>query len=135
MFWIIFTILVIGYFAYAFTKDRNKMLIMQVDSHGGMTKKYEYLIARLTNDSRARITKVTRDHVHISYIGMGTSANFYINELPNQVQIEWVADVGVYGRHTNKWFFEHTYPQANMIVEIEEFMKWKMTQISNSRPF
>ena len=131
MFWITGALLIVGYFAYAFTKDRDEMLNAQVDSHGGMAKKYEYLIEHLTNDSRAKIAKVTRDHVHISYIGMGTTADFYIDELPNQVQIEWIASVGIYGKHTNKWIFEHSYPQANMIVEIEKFMDWKFKQITS----
>lgn len=131
MFWIIFIMFIGGYFAYTFNKDRDEMLNAQVDSHGGMAKKYDFLVCKLTGDVNAKVIKVTRDHIHIRYENLGTTMNFLIDELPNQVQIEWIANVGIYGKHTNKWIFEHSYPQANMIVEIEKFMDWKFKQITS----
>jgi hypothetical protein len=129
MFWILIIAAIIGYVLYQFNRDRDQMLERQVDMNGGMSKKYEYLINRLTDDPKAKVVKVTRDHIHICAAGQTTTTNFLITETFNSVQIEWVAQLGALGNHNHKWTFQHNYPQENMIQEIEKFMVWKSKEM------
>lgn len=129
MFWVLIIAGIIGYVIYNFSRDRDQMLERQVDMNGGMTKKYEYLINRLTNDNNAKVVRVTRDHVNICATGQTTITNFFITETFNSVQIEWVAQLGLLGNHKHKWTFEHNYPQENMIQEIEKYMVWKSKEM------
>ncbi len=129
MFWIIITVAIIGYVIYNFIHDRDNMLNRQVDMNGGMSRKYEYLIGGLINGYKAKVIKVTRDHIHISAVGQTTITNFLITETFNSVQIEWIAQLGLLGKHSHKWTFQHNYPQENMIQEIEKFMEWKSKEM------
>lgn len=129
MFWIVLIIGVVGYILYSFFRDRDHMLQRQVDMQGGMAKKYEYLIDRMTSDPSAKVVKVTRDHIHIRATGQATATNFFITESFNSVEIEWVGQMAMLGTHKHKWSFAHNYPQDKMISEIEEYMEWKSKQM------
>lgn len=129
MFWIILIIGIVAYIIYSFSRDRNKMLQRQVDMQGGMAKKYEYLIEKLTETPGAKVVQVTRDHIHIRAAGQTTATNFLITEGFNSVEIEWVGQMAMLGTHKHRWTFPHNYPQQKMFEEIEEFMEWKLKQM------
>ena len=129
MIWVTLIIGVIGYIIYNFFQDRDHMLQRQVDMNGGMAKKYECLISRLTSESTAKVVKVTRDHIHIRSTGQSTATNFFITESLNSVEIEWVGQSALLGTHKHKWTFVHNYPQEKMLNEIEEYMQWKSKQM------
>jgi hypothetical protein len=128
MLWIII-IGIIVFIIYKFLKERENMLKIQVDLHGGMAKKYEYIIEHMTNYPDAKVVKVTRDHIHILARGNSTATNYFITESFNSVEIEWVGQMAILGTHKHKWSFPHNYPQEKIVEEIEEYMDWKVKQI------
>ena len=128
MLWII-VIGIIGYIAYSFLKDRDSTLKRQVDMQGGMAKKYEYLIGKMTDDPSMKVVKVTRDHINIRGTSTTSTTNFLITESFNSVVIEWIGQLSIYGTHNKKWTFVHNYPQEKMLQEIETFLKWKSKEI------
>lgn len=125
MVWIILG--VIACMIFFFLKDRSEMLSKQVDSRGGMLKKYEYLVSRMTNDPSAKIAKVTRDQIYIKAKGEYTSVEFLITELFDSVQIDWVSNLAFQGIHKKRWKFPHNSPQELMYKEIDDYIakKWK----------
>lgn len=129
MFWIMLIIGIIGYTLYSFSRDRDHMLQRQVDMRGGMAKKYEYLVERLTTTPSAKVVKVTRDHIHIRATGQTTASSYFITENFNSVEIEWVGQIAIFGTHKHKWSFPHNYPQEKIMAEIEEYMVWKAKQM------
>lgn len=124
MFWTLLILGGIGIVIYRFLNDRDKMLIKQVDSQGGMLEKYKYLIEKLTEDPRINIFKITRDFVHLksSSTYNNISTNFFITETFNSVEIEWVGELGTLGTHKKKWLFPNKYSQEDILVEIQNFM-------------
>lgn len=128
MIWIILIVIVIIYFA-KFFYDRDKMLESQVDSNGGMYKKYEVLINYFSNLPNSKIVKVTRDHVQISIFGASVNMQYFITETFGKVEIEWISNSIILGNHQNKWTFPHNYSQQKMIHEIESFMEWKTKEV------
>lgn len=129
MFWVILIAGIVIYVIYSFFRDRDQMLAHQVDTQGGMKRKYEVLISELTRDANARISNVTRDMVEIEYRGPTTLTTFFITENFNVVQIEWVAQLGLMGTHKHNWSFPHNYPQTKMFREITEYIEWKSQQM------
>lgn len=132
MFWTILIIGVVFYILYSFFRDRDHMLRRQVDMQGGMAKKYEYLIDRMTNDPSARVVKVTRDHIHIRATEQTTETNYFITEGFNIVEIEWVGQMAMLGIHKQKWSFPHNYPQEKIIEEIGGYLVMKTNQMSSN---
>jgi hypothetical protein len=129
MVWFFIILAIVVLIIYNFISDRDKMLKNQVDYQGGMAKKYEYLIDKLTGDGGGRVLKVTRDHIHICNQDLNTATNFFINESFNSVEVEWVANLGPLGTHKHKWSFANNYPQDKMMSEMEQFMEWKAKQM------
>ena len=117
MTWIII-ITIIGVIIYYFLKDRDKMLETQVDNFGGMNRKYSLLIEWLTSDSNAHITKITRDHIEISCIYPSSITKFLITENFNSSEIDWVANLGIMGKHRLNWKFQNSTTQEIMIEKI-----------------
>ena len=129
MFWILLIIGIIVYILYSFSNSRNQMLQRQVDMHGGMAKKYAYLIETLTSDPSINVVKATRYHIHIRGTGQATATNFLITESFNTVIIEWIGQMALMGTHKHKWTFPHNYPQEKMAKEIQEYLVWKAKQM------
>jgi hypothetical protein len=129
MIWTTLIVGIVGYIIYNFFQDRDQMLQRQVDMNGGMAKKYEYLTERLASEPKAKVVKVTRDHIHIRSTGQSTATDFFITENFNSVEIEWIGQLSLLGTHKHKWTFVHNYPQEKMLNEIEEYMEWKSKQI------
>ncbi len=129
MIWIVLIIAVVGFIMYNFFRDRDQMLKRQVDMQGGIAKKYEYLVDKLTQVPSAKVSKVTRDQILIRVEGQTTSTNFIITETFNKTEIEWVGQMAMLGTHKHKWTYPHNYPQERMIDEIGEYMAWKSNQL------
>lgn len=129
MFWIVLIIGVLGYILYNSFRHKDQVLKIQVDMQGGMAKKYEYIIDRLTKYPTAKVVKVTRDHIHIQSIDQSTITDFYITECYNSVQIKWEVRMAMLGKHNHKWSFVHNYPQDKIINEIEEYLEWNLKQM------
>lgn len=121
--------LIFGYLIYSFSRDRDRMLAVQVDRFGGMSEKYKLIITELTNDPNARVAKVTRDHIHIHYQGAISSADFFITETFNKVEISWVTNMGRLGQHKKKWEFHNNYPQEKILGEIQTYLDWKSREM------
>jgi hypothetical protein len=131
MIWILLIIGIIGFVLYSFFRDKDQMLKRQVDMQGGMAKKYEFLVGKLTQEPSAKVVKVTRDQIHIRAEGQTTATNFIITETFNKTEIEWVGQMAMLGKHNHKWTYPHNYPQQKMLDEIGEYMEWKSNQMFN----
>lgn len=129
MIWTVLILAILAFIGYNFFKDRDKMLRHQVDTYGGMTNKYSYLITELTRDPSAKVVKETRDLIHIRSEAQTTATNFIIRELFGKVEIEWIAQWGVYGTLKNKWGFQPNYPQDKMLQEILTYLEWKNQEV------
>jgi hypothetical protein len=127
--WLIFIAGIVGFIIYNFMRDKDQMLKHQVDMRGGMAKKYEFLISKLTEDTTAKVVKVTRDHIHIRAVGNSTATNFFITENFSKTEIEWIGQLGMLGKHKHRWTFPHNYPQEKMLNEIGEYLEWKSKQM------
>jgi hypothetical protein len=127
--WLIFIIGIVGFIIYNFLHDKDQMLKHQVDMRGGMAKKYEFLISKLTEGTTAKVVKVTRDHIHIRAVGNTTATNFFITENFNKTEIEWIGQLGMLGKHKHRWTFPHNFPQEKMLNEIGEYLEWKTKQM------
>ena len=126
--WLIFIAGIVGFIIYNFMRDKDQMLKHQVDMRGGMAKKYEFLISKLTEDTTAKVVKVTRYHIHIRAVGNSTATNFFITENFSKTEIEWIGQLGMLGKHKHRWTFPHNYPQEKMLNEIGEYLEWKSKQ-------
>lgn len=126
MIWII-VIIIIGIVIFFFLRDRDKMLDSQVDGHGGMKQKYSKLIEWMTSDPKAKIVKISRDHIQISCVMQTTATHFFITETFSGVEIEWKAILGMMGNHKMKWKFPSTISDEDIILKIgtdlEEYNK------------
>ncbi|WP_431136939.1 hypothetical protein [Psychroserpens mesophilus] len=131
MIWILLIIGIIGFVLYNFFRDKDQMLKRQVDMQGGMAKKYEFLVGKLTQEPSAKVVKVTRDQIHIRAEGQTTATNFIITETFNKTEIEWIGQMAMLGKHNHKWTYPHNYPQQKMLDEIGEYMEWKSNQMFN----
>ena len=127
--WLIFIAGIVGFIIYNFMRDKDQMLKHQVDVRGGMAKKYEFFISKLTEDTTAKVVKVTRDHIHIRAVGNSTATNFFITENFSKTEIEWIGQLGMLGKHKHRWTFPHNYPQEKMLNEIGEYLEWKSKQM------
>ena len=132
MFWILLILGIVGYIIYMFTRDRDHMLQRQVDMHGGMVNKYQYLVKCFTDHPTAKIVRLRRDHIYIRATGETTAYNFLITETFNKVVIKWVGQMGIYGTHEHKWSFPHNYPQEKIVKEIEDYLIWKSNEMFGS---
>ena len=117
MTWII-VLVIIGIVIYFFLRDRDKMLENQVDNFGGMKNKYSLLIEWLTSDPKARVTKMTRDHIEISCIYPSSVTKFLITENFSSVEVDWISNLGVMGNHKLNWSFPNNTNQEQIIEKI-----------------
>ena len=80
--------------------SRDQVFTQQVDSYGGMRKKYSTIInAILQGDSIAQITNSTRDEIIIYCQGdYGLYTRFIIKEAPRTTHIFWECDSGPLGK-------------------------------------
>lgn len=99
-------------------RDRDRMLVSNVDANGGMKIKYSELIGWLRSDPNAKITKITRDHITISNQMLTTRTDFYLTENFDGLDVDWNANLGRMGRHQLKWKFKKGMNQEDMIIRI-----------------
>ncbi len=130
MIWIIL-IVVIGLIVVATYNKKDETLKHQVDRYGGMSKKYDYLITKLTEHPKSCVKQVTRDKVIIVADGNSTKMTFTILEVYDKVQIDWLGNFNFLGNHKHKWTYPHTYPQEKMFSEISDFLEIKMKEVFN----
>ena len=128
MIWIVIIVVIVLIVIATFNK-KDEALKYQVDSFGGMAKKYELLISELTKHEQTKVTKATRDTVVILWDGNSTKMNFIITEIYNKVQIDWVGNFNIYGTQKHQWTYPHTYPQDKIYSEISEFLEIKMKEV------
>lgn len=117
MIWVIIVI-IIGVIIFFFLRDRDKMLNSQVDGHGGMKQKYSQLIEWMLNDPKAKLVKVSRDHVQISCVMQSTATHFFITETFSGVEIDWKAHLGIMGNHKLTWKFPSSISDDDIILKI-----------------
>ncbi len=129
MIWFIIIIVIVVLIVVATMNKKDETLKYQVDSFGGMAKKYELLISELTKHEQTKVTKVTRDTVVILWDGNSTKMNFIITEIYNKVQIDWVGNFSIYGTQKHQWTYPHTYPQDKIYSEISDFLEIKMKEV------
>lgn len=115
-----FLILIAGVIIFYFlrVRDRDRMLVSNVDANGGMKIKYSELIGWLRSDPNAKITKITRDHITISNQMLTTRTDFYLTENFDGLDVDWNANLGRMGRHQLKWKFKKGMNQEDMIIRI-----------------
>lgn len=128
MWWLIIIGIVI-YVIYRLAKNKNATSQSFAEMEGGMLRKYEYLVNRLTQASLAKVVNVTKTKIHIRAVGQATATSYYINEKRDLLEIQWVADLGVLGVHRKTWTFPHNFPQTTMIKEIEDYMQFRAKQM------
>ena len=116
-------IFIVGVVIFFFLKDRNKMLETQIDLEGGIINKYSKIVQVLTNDRNAKITKTKRDFIEITYKLSSTSTVFQILEVFGGVEIKWLNDFGVLGKHNLNWFFKHPIQEEEILEKIMSDIK------------
>ena len=117
-----------------FFKDRNKMLHQQVDTYGGMTKKYKIFLEHLMTYPNAKIINQSRTNIHIKSVLEASMIDFYIDETFQLVVIECRASMPFLGSFKKKWEFPHSLPQTIMICEIENFFNKEIAKNISLNP-
>ena len=117
-----------------FFKDRNKMLHQQVDTYGGMTKKYKIFLEHLMTYPNAKIINQSRANIHIKSVLEASMIDFYIDETFQLVVIECRASMPFLGSFKKKWEFPHSLPQTIMICEIENFFNKEIAKNISLNP-
>lgn len=117
-----------------FFKDRNKMLHQQVDTYGGMTKKYKIFLEHLMTYPNAKIINQSRTNIHIKSVLEASMIDFYIDETFQLVVIECRASMSFLGSFKKKWEFPHSLPQTIMICEIENFFNKEIAKNISLNP-
>jgi hypothetical protein len=97
---------------------RDEVLTYQVDSYGGIIKKYNHLVSQLTSKPNCRVYNKSRDKVFIKWESDSFTGTFIITELHRKVQIEWIANLSLLGSAKKKWVFENGFSQYKMLDEI-----------------
>lgn len=105
------------------------MLASQVDSQGGMYKKYQYLVTHLTDHPEAKVTKVTRDQIIIQATNRYATTSFIITESFNEVRVDWIANMAALGKHNHSWSFPNNYSQEKILDTIMTYLATKRSQM------
>lgn len=125
--WIIGIGLVVIYLIYSFNKDYKENVQTNVTNVGGMKSKYSTLVEYLTNTNSSKITKLTQDSIIIS----SPTMTFYINYVGSNTEIDLVTIMPVVGKLSNNWKYPDNYPQDKIILDIENYLKWEISKITD----
>jgi Sec-independent protein translocase protein TatA len=129
MIWILILIIAIGLITFGTYQKKEKTLREQVDSHGGMSRKYRRLIDGFENQLDTEVVKVSRDEVVIKSSANSTDNIIKLTELYREVQITWLLSIGVSEKHKKVWEFPENYPQDKIYEELKEHIEWATNQI------
>jgi hypothetical protein len=109
---------------YNFFSDREKEL-ENVDSHGGMKKKYSKLLSRLSINS-GEITRLTRDNICFSVRTKYYLHQFSVLQTFGKVSITWTAKSAI-SNANEQWEFPDHQDQDEMANQIEQKMQYRLT--------
>lgn len=122
MAWIILILIgIILFVLYISYSERDRVLKVQVDSYGGMMKKYELLVENLLLWPDSKVTEVTRDKITIIATGRGLTIETYIiTEGPNYVEVKWELLITTDRKKAKQWRFPHDSSQQLIINKLAE---------------
>lgn len=122
--WIVILIAIVGFIVYSITKDYKNDVKENVTNYGGMLLKYNTLIDYLKSGG-VHIQKVTTNSVLLSSQNMNWSLDYVASNL----EVRMKGLMPVLGNIDKRWVFPDSYPQEKMIIEIENYLTWKMEQL------
>lgn len=124
-------LLIVGILA-KYLYDKEVYFKREIDAYGGIKNRFPILINAMLEQPSTRIIKESRNHIIIQTNFFKTSLVFIVTLYFNKVEVRWLANLGIMGKHNHKWMFPINYPEELMLQEINTYIEAKNASIFNN---
>lgn len=126
MWWII-GIVVIGIIVFNINNDHKEHVKTNIADYGGMKRKYEMIICYLES-SGLSIKRTTIDSIVLS----SNSSVWTLDYVGHNLEVRMKGYMPLLGNINKKWIFPDSYPQKQMIEEIENYFNSQLESLAKA---